>query len=88
MFFYKKNSQQFLDLRGDLILTHNKNVIATRIKSAAPAAIHNARYINDIPRMSWYRKLKTTIAVIKFIWGKNHSLDKFVIDNELIHKKI
>lgn len=75
MYFYKKKGKQILDLRGDLILTHNLNLVTGRIKSAAPSGVRNAKYIPDIAAMGPFRKLKTTVAAIKFIWGASQALD-------------
>ena len=44
MYFYMEKGKQYLDLRGDFILTHNDKLIKTRTKSAAPAKAVNADY--------------------------------------------
>ena len=74
MYFHKENGKQILDLRGDLILTHNASLVTSRIKSAAPASVRNAKYIQDIVAMGFWRKLRATKAAIKFIWGKSEAL--------------
>lgn len=74
MYFYKEKGKQVLDLRGDLVLTHNDNLVKGRVKSAAPAAVRNAKYIQDIGRMGFWRKVRATLHVIKFIWSKGQAL--------------
>lgn len=74
MYFYKEKGRQVLDLRGDLILTHNDGLVKGRVKSAAPSAVRNAKYIQDIARMGFWRKVRATLHVIGFIWGKRQAL--------------
>ena len=40
----KQKGKQRLDVRGDLLLTHNAGLVKARIKSAAPSAVRNAKY--------------------------------------------
>ena len=82
MYFYKKGGKQVLDLRGDLVLTHNDALVKGRVKSAAPASVKNAKRIEDIANMGFVRKVKATFAAIGFIWGENQALTKETIDNE------
>lgn len=82
MYFYKQKGKQVLDLRGDLILTHNDNLVTGRIKSAAPAAVRNGKYITAIPGMKLRDKLRATKAAIGFIWGGSQALTKQDIDAE------
>ncbi len=82
MYFFKQRGKQCLDLRGDLILSHNANVITARIKSAAPTSVKNAKHICGIPAMGFYRKLKATRAAIAFIWGPSQELSAETIESE------
>jgi len=82
MYFYKHKGKQILDLRGDLILTHNNALVKGRIKSAAPAGVTNAKYIQDIPAMNPFRKFRATLAAIRFIWGKSEALSIEDIERE------
>lgn len=75
MYFHKKKGKQILDLRGDLILTHNDKLVKCRVKSAAPSAVRNAKYIPDIATMGFIRKVKATLHAIRFIWGESQALD-------------
>lgn len=84
MYFYKKGGKQILDLRGDLILTHNNALVKGRVKSAAPARVVNVKYIVNIAAMNIYRKTKTTFEAIRFIWGPSQALTKSTIENEEI----
>ena len=70
MYFFKKNGKQMLDLRGDLVLTHNDNLVKGRVKSAAPAGVRNATYIENIPAMGFRSKLAATRIALGFIWSK------------------
>jgi len=75
MYFYKhKGKQEVLDLRGDLVLTHNDALVKGRVKSAAPAGVQNAKYIL-IADLGFVRKVKATFHAIGFIWGENQALD-------------
>ena len=82
MYFYKYKGKQVLDLRGDLILTHNNALVKGRIKSAAPSGVTNVKYISDIPAMGSFRKLRATFAAIRFIWGKSEALNIEDIERE------
>lgn len=70
MYFYKRQGKQILDLSGNLILTHTDTLIKTCSKSSGPFKVIKARYIKDIPSMGVWSKIKTTLIVLSFIWGK------------------
>ena len=74
MYFFQKGGKQHLDLRGDLILSHNANLVTARVKSSAPRYVNNAKYITDIKSMGFIRKIRATFAAIAFIWGKDQAL--------------
>ena len=74
MYFYKRNGKQCLDFRGDLILTHNDAIVKARIKSAAPAVVRNATYVENIPAMGFRAKLKVSRVALGFIWGRSQAL--------------
>ena len=78
MYFYKDKGKQVLDMRGDLVITHNDSLVKARVKSAAPSGVQNAKYI-VVAGMGFVRKLKATFAAIGFIWGENQALS---IDDE------
>lgn len=82
MYFFKKGGKQLLDLRGDLVLTHNDNLVKGRVKSAAPASVRNAKYIQNIPSMGFWGKVRATKAAISFIWGPSQALTKETIESE------
>ena len=82
MYFYLKKGKQVLDLRGDLVLTHNDALVKGRVKSAAPTAVQNARYIHGIADMGFFRKLRATKAAIGFIWGRSQALTSETIETE------
>lgn len=82
MYFFQKSGKQHLDLRGDLILTHNDALVKARVKSSAPRFVSNATYIMGIPKMGFWSKLKATRAAIAFIWGADKSLTSETIDKE------
>jgi len=74
MYFFKKGGKQLLDLRGDLV--------KGRVKSAAPASVRNAKYIQNIPSMGFWGKVRATKAAISFIWGPSQALTKETIESE------
>lgn len=82
MYFYKQKGRQILDLRGDLILTHNDALVKGRVKSAAPAGVRNAFYIEGIPAMGFVAKLRASRVALSFIWGADRSLRKETIEAE------
>jgi len=73
MYFYQKNGKQMLDMRGDLVLTHNTALIKARVKSSGPCKARNAEYIL-INTLSVFRKIRATFIAIGFIWGKSTEL--------------
>ena len=81
MYFFKQKGRQILDLRGNLILTHNKNLVTGRIKSAVPASVRNAKYIS-VASFGIYRKIKATFHAIGFIWGSSTALTEEEINKE------
>jgi hypothetical protein len=82
MYFHKLNGKQAVDFRGDLILSHNDQLIKTRSKSSAPRAAKNAKYILDISNLGLFKKLRATGAAISFIWGPSQALTAETINRE------
>lgn len=82
MYFFKKGGRQILDLRGDLVLTHNDSLVKGRVKSAAPASVRNAKRIENIPNLGFWQKVKASRAALSFIWGKSQALTKETIESE------
>lgn len=82
MYFFKKNGKQMLDLRGDLVLTHNDALVKGRVKSAAPAGVRNAKRIENIPNLSFWQKVRASRAALSFIWGPSEALSKETIERE------
>lgn len=82
MYFFKKNGKQILDLRGDLVLTHNDALVKGRVKSAAPSSVRNAKRIENIPNLGFWQKVKASRAALSFIWGKSQALTKETIESE------
>lgn len=74
MYFYNQKGRQVLDLRGDLVLTHNAALVVGRVKSAAPSSVRHARYIAAIPSMGVVRKVRASWAALRFIWGPSQAL--------------
>ena len=74
MYFFKLKGRQILDLRGDLILSHNPQLVRGRIKSAAPASVRNGQWVEDIPAMSMWRKVKASWHALRFIWAPSRAL--------------
>lgn len=70
MYFYKSKGKQVLDMRGDLVLTHNSDLVKGRVKSAAPAGVHHATYAAGMPTLDTRAKLKVTWMALRFIWTR------------------
>ncbi|MCK5127524.1 MAG: hypothetical protein KAR42_14810 [candidate division Zixibacteria bacterium] len=68
-----QKGKQFLDLRGDFILTHNDALVKTRNKSAAPVKVNNADY-TCVKSLNFVKRIVITVKVIAFIWGSNEAL--------------
>ena len=73
MYFFRKGKDQHLDLRGNLILSHNDVITKVRSKSAGPVGIQNAEYAL-IHELSFLQRIGLLFKVISFIWGKDQSL--------------
>jgi len=82
MYFYKLKGRQMLDLRGDLVLTHNDALVKGRVKSAAPAGVRNARYVEGIPALGLRGKLRATRVALVFIWGPSVALKPETIEED------
>jgi hypothetical protein len=74
MYFHRKDGKQILDLRGDLILTHNDDLVKARVKSAAPRSVRNPKYIL-VGALNFLGKIKATFYAARFIWGASEALD-------------
>lgn len=74
MYFFLKGGKQYVDLRGDFIISHNDALVKTRVKSAAPTAVANGYYAINVHALSFWKKLSLAIAVAGFIFGKNEAL--------------
>lgn len=73
MYFFKKQNKQYLDLTGDLILSHNDRLIKARSTSAAPHKALNAKYVL-VGDLNLKHKVIATWMVLWFIWGKSKPL--------------
>ena len=82
MYFYKQKGKQVLDMRGDLLLTHNDAPVKGRVKSAAPSAVRNIQHIPGISSMGVRRKIRASKAALCFIWGTDQSLSCETIEEE------
>lgn len=82
MYFHKLGGKQAVDFRGDLILSHNDELIKARSKSSAPRAAKNAKYILDIPNLGFFKKLRATWAAFTFIWGPSQALTAETIEKD------
>ena len=74
MYFFKKEGKQYLDLTGDLILSSNDRLIKARSKSAAPVKALNAKFVLNCGDLTFIGKLKATLLVLRFVWGKPQPL--------------
>lgn len=70
MYFFLEKGKQVLDMHGDLVLTRNPALVVGRIKSAAPRAVRNAQYIEDVTRLTVWGKIRASRAALRFIWSK------------------
>ena len=75
MYFFKEKGKQCLDCKGDLILTHNKQLISARAKSAAPGQTQNLKYIL-VKKLNFFQKVSAMFTAFGFIWGRSQQLKK------------
>jgi len=77
MYFYKKDGKQCLDLKGDLILSFNDELIKSRVKSAGPKTVKAPHgYILNLGKAKFFRRIFVTLQVIVFIWGTDKQLKR------------
>lgn len=74
MYFFKKSGRQYLDLTGNLILSHNDKLVKARSTSASPTKVLNAKFVVNAGDLNLRGKLKATILALRFIWGKPEPL--------------
>lgn len=74
MYFFFSKGKQYLDLTGNLILSHNDRLIKVRSKSAGPYKALNGKFIVNAGDLNIRGKLKATILALRFIWGKPQAL--------------
>lgn len=74
MYFFFRNKKQFLDLTGNLILSQNDRLVKARTTSAGPSKVLNAKFVLNCGDLNLRGKLKATILVLRFIWGKPQPL--------------
>ena len=67
MYFHGDKGRQVLDLRNDLVITFDTQLVTAKSKKVAPDRVSNATYII----MGKTSRLKATIKVLAFIWSKH-----------------
>jgi hypothetical protein len=70
MLFSKEKGKQTLDLKGNLILSKNDNLVEATSKSAAPAYTSKNPHYIMLGKLGRRSKFLASIIAIKFIWGK------------------
>ena len=78
MFFHGANGKQILDLRNDLVLTFDKQLVTAQNKKNAPDRVANATYV----LMSNTSRWRATLKVLKFVWTKQLITIKRMADGE------
>lgn len=74
MYFFKRGGKQYLDLKGDLILSHNEHPIVSRVPSNGPFQARNASGLIMVKNLVTTRqKLKAAWTCIKFIFDSSRS---------------
>lgn len=73
MYFFTFKGKQSIDFKGNLILTHNNQLISARAKSAAPDSTQNIKYIL-VKKLNFFQKISAMFTVFGFIWGKPNPL--------------
>lgn len=77
MYFYLDNGKQVLDLKGDLILSFNDELVKTRVPSAGPKQIKAPDgYVKNIGKAGFFKRIGITFRIIGFVWGKNKELKR------------
>ncbi len=68
MHFYKLKGKLQLDLKGNLVLSNNKEFISAQVSSAGPRRAANASYIM-LRGAKFRQRVKATVHALAFIWG-------------------
>ena len=82
MYFFKKEGRQYLDLTGNLILSHNDQLVKARVKSAAPTKVLNAQYAVNVKQLNFRNKLKLIWMIYKFIFGPSQALTSQITNKQ------
>lgn len=73
MYFYKAKGKQVLDLRGDMVVSHNDALVKARCKSAGPSKVCNAKFVL-LGKGKFVGRVIATYHVLRYIWGRRQPL--------------
>ena len=80
MYFYYRKGKRYLDLRGDIVLTANHQLITCDVRSAVPRLRHvRHACVNDLT--AW-QKVKTIYQLARFVLRPPKPLDREQIKRE------
>ena len=87
MYYYLENGKQCLDLKGDLILSFNDELVKARISSAGPKTIKAPEvYVKNLGKAKFFKRIFITFRVIGFIWGGDKALKREDTDYRESHR--
>ena len=75
MFFVFAKGKRFLNLKGNLILTHNARLVRGNNKKATPQSIAGGLFLQILPDSGFRLRCRATWAAFAFIWGDTEALD-------------
>ena len=75
MYFLYHKGKRFLNLQGNLILTHNARLVRGNNRKATPQSIAGGLFVNILPDSGFWLRWRATWAALSFIWGVNKALD-------------
>lgn len=82
MYFHIRKGKQYLDLRGNLILSHNDRLVKTRVKSAGPRQVRHGRYAVNLAAAGFRNRFRASLLALGFIWGPSTALTQERIEKD------
>lgn len=73
MYFLFHNNVRYLNLEGNLIITHNERPIMGNHKRATPQHITGGMFVKVVRTSGFWRRIQATRAALLFIWGESQA---------------
>lgn len=73
MYFLFHNNTRYLNLEGNLIITHNERLIMGNHKRATPQHITGGMFVKVVATSGFWRRIQASRAALSFIWGQSQA---------------